>query len=64
MKTTITVKSESHVIISYDAEDYSTGFVTKRITREFSRPTRGGYVIEWVCNSENKQVCDLSLIHI
>ena len=58
MKTTITAKSESHVIISYDVEDYSTESGTKRVTRKFTRPARGGYVIEWLRNSETTQVCD------
>lgn len=58
MKTTITAKSESHVIISYDVEDHSTESGTKRVTREFSRPARGGYVIEWLRNSETTQICD------
>ncbi len=59
MKTTITAKSESHVIISYDDEDHSTESGTKRVTREFTRPARGGgYVIERLRNSETTQVCD------
>lgn len=58
MKTTITAKSESRVVISYDDEDYSSETGTKRVTREFSRPNRGGYVIEWIGNGETTQVCD------
>ena len=58
MKATIESLGETRVFISYDVEDYSTESGTKRITREFSRPTFGGYVIEWLRNSETTQVCD------
>ena len=58
MRTTITAKSVCRVSISYDDEDYLTESGTRRVTREFSRPARGGYVIEWFRCCETIQVCN------
>ena len=55
MKTKITTDEIGRVEISYDnGAWYADG---ERVTRLFSCPPDGGYVIEWR-NGEWKQVCD------
>lgn len=55
MKMKITTDEIGRVTISYDSGDrYSDG---ERVTRLFSCPPDGGYVIEWR-NGDWKQVCD------
>lgn len=58
MKTTFSSTAKSRVVISYDVEDCSSDTGTKRVTREFSRPASGGYVVEWLRGGETTQVCD------
>ena len=57
MRTIITVKSLSCVRISYDADICSIESDTTRITREFSSPAHGGYVIERLPNGKFTYVC-------
>jgi hypothetical protein len=56
MKASFTTNSIGQVTLSYDSEDMTGD--TVRITREFSCPPDGGYVIEFVKGGNTKQVCD------
>lgn len=56
MKASLTTDTIGRVTLSYDSEDFN-GEVT-RITREFSCPMDGGYVIEFMANGNTQQVCD------
>ena len=56
MKTSITRDSSGRVALSYDTESHVTG-KSICITREFSCPPDGGYVIEFVRGGNTKKVC-------